>query len=161
MPKKTGTIHIKWVRSGIGFPRMQKEVVRSIGLRHLNQIVERPDTVHFRGLVAKVRHLVELVDPPSSAAWISTPEYTIIPAEASPKVSAPPAKKAAKKTSAKAAAAIEAEAETPRKKPVAAKTAGAKSSVKKASASAEKPKRKTSAPKAAAKKDSKPTKGKK
>ena len=98
MPKKTGTIHIKWVRSGIGFPRKQKEVVKSIGLHGLNQVVERPDTVHFRGLVAKVPHLVELVEPSSIPAWVNTPEYTIIPAAPSPKAPARRVEKAVSET---------------------------------------------------------------
>ena len=82
MSSKTETIHIKWIRSGIGFPRKQKEMVRSLGLRRLNQIVERPDTVHIRGLVAKIPHLLEVVEAPSSPAWDAIPEYTIIPSEA-------------------------------------------------------------------------------
>ena len=161
MPKKTGTIHIKWVRSGIGFPRKQKEVVESIGLHRLNQVVERPDTVHFRGLVAKVPHLVELVEPPSSAAWANTPEYKIVPAEASPKAPAALAKKAAKKAPAEPAAAPEKKAAAPRKKPAVAKSADAESSAKKAAVSTEKPKRKTAAQKSAAKEESKSKKGKK
>jgi large subunit ribosomal protein L30 len=161
VPKKTGTIHIKWVRSGIGFPRKQKEVVDSIGLHRLNQIVERPDTVHFRGLVAKVPHLVEVVEQPQGAAWVNTPEYKIVPAEASPKAPAPPVKKTAVEAPAEPAAATEKKAAAPKKKPAAAKSVDTKSSAKKASASAEKPKRKTSAPKSAAKEESKSKKGKK
>ena len=165
MPKKTGTIHIKWVRSGIGFPRKQREVVKSIGLRRLNQVVERPDTVHFRGLVAKVCHLVELVDPTAVPAWAQVPEFKIVPAEAMPKVEARPPKKPVKKTPAEAPAETVSEAAAPRKKAGAAKTGAVKSAAKKASAGTEKPKakRKPAAPKskAAAKKESKPKKGKK
>ena len=39
-----------------------KEMVRSIGLRKLNQIVERPDDASMRGVVAKVPHLLRIVE---------------------------------------------------------------------------------------------------
>ena len=160
MPKKTGTIHIRWVRSGIGFPRKQKEVVESIGLHRVNHVVERPDTAHFRGLVAKVPHLVELVEPPSIAAWANTPEYKIVPAEGSSKLPVSGVEKAVVETPAESVAA-EKKAAAPKKRKVAASPAGAEASAKKASASAEKPKRKTAAPKTAAKEESRSKKGEK
>ena len=166
MPKKTGTIYIKWVRSGIGFSRKHREVVKSIGLRRLNQVVERPDTVHFRGLVAKVCHLVEVVEPASAPVWAGVPEYKILPAEAAPKKKAAPSpKKVAEEAPVEAAVAPEVKASAPRKKAAAAKTGAAKPSAKKTSAAAEKPKakRKPAAPKstAAAKKETTTKKGKK
>ena len=75
--KAQRTIRIKWVRSGIGFTYHQKRIVRSLGLKKLNQEVERPDTPQIRGLVAKVPHLVKIVEAASKAAWTSVPEYTI------------------------------------------------------------------------------------
>jgi large subunit ribosomal protein L30 len=78
------TVHIKWIRSGIGFDRSQSEVVRSLGLRRLNQVVERPDTPQVRGLVAKVAHLVEVVRAASEPVWNSTPSYAIKPFEPLP-----------------------------------------------------------------------------
>jgi large subunit ribosomal protein L30 len=78
------TIHIKWVRSGIGFDRSQSEVVRSLGLRRLNHVVERPDTPQVRGLVAKVAHLVEVVSGVSERVWGSAPGYMIKAAEPEP-----------------------------------------------------------------------------
>ena len=81
--KSQQTVYIKWVRSGIGFTRRQKEMVRSLGLRRLNEIVERVDTPQIRGLVARIPHMVEIVRPPQvSAAWTAAPEYTIVPNEA-------------------------------------------------------------------------------
>jgi hypothetical protein len=50
----------------------------------LNQEVERPDTPQIRGLVAKVPHLVKIVEAASKAAWTSVPEYTIYAPEAVP-----------------------------------------------------------------------------
>ncbi len=55
------TIKIKLVRSPIGRQEKQKKIVRSLGLRKINQVVERPDTPGFRGVVAKLPHLLELV----------------------------------------------------------------------------------------------------
>jgi len=57
-----GKIKIQLVRSTIGTPRKHKEIVRSLGLRRINQIVERPDTPAFRGMVAKVPHLLAIVE---------------------------------------------------------------------------------------------------
>jgi large subunit ribosomal protein L30 len=82
--KAQRTIRIKWVRSGIGFTYHQKRIVRSLGLKKLNQEVERPDTPQIRGLVAKVPHLVKIVEAGSRAAWTLVPEYTIYPPEAAP-----------------------------------------------------------------------------
>jgi large subunit ribosomal protein L30 len=75
--KAQRTIRIKWVRSGIGFSYHQKRIVRSLGLKKLNQEVERPDTPQIRGLVAKVPHLVKIVEAASISAWTLVPEYTI------------------------------------------------------------------------------------
>ena len=55
-------IRIQYYRSFIAFPKTQKEIVRSIGLTKLNQIVERPDTPSMRGVVAKVPHLLRIVE---------------------------------------------------------------------------------------------------
>ena len=55
-------IKIQYYRSTIAFPKSQKEVVRSLGLRKLNQVVERPDTPSMRGTVAKVPHLLRIVE---------------------------------------------------------------------------------------------------
>jgi large subunit ribosomal protein L30 len=56
------TIRIKLVRSTISTPEKHKVIVRCLGLRKLNQIVVRPDTAGFRGMVKKVPHLLELVE---------------------------------------------------------------------------------------------------
>ncbi|GAC1446531.1 MAG: 50S ribosomal protein L30 [Pyrinomonadaceae bacterium] len=57
-----GKIRIQYYRSSIGFSKTQKQVVRSVGLRKLNQIVERPDDASMRGVVAKVPHLLRIVE---------------------------------------------------------------------------------------------------
>ncbi|MGD0202219.1 MAG: 50S ribosomal protein L30 [Bryobacteraceae bacterium] len=55
------TIKIKLVRSPICAPQKHKIVVRGLGLRKLNQVVERPDNPCIRGMIAKVPHLVAVV----------------------------------------------------------------------------------------------------
>jgi large subunit ribosomal protein L30 len=56
-----GTIQLKWVRSAICAPMKHKRVVRGLGFTRLYQVIERPDTPAIRGMVAKVPHLVEIV----------------------------------------------------------------------------------------------------
>jgi len=56
------TLRIRQVRSAIGRPQNQHEVLRGLGLRRMHQVVEREDTPAVRGMVAKVPHLVELVE---------------------------------------------------------------------------------------------------
>jgi len=56
-----GKIHLKWVRSAICAPTKQKLVVKGLGFTRLNQVIERPDDSAIRGMVAKVPHLVEIV----------------------------------------------------------------------------------------------------
>jgi large subunit ribosomal protein L30 len=126
--QKTGTIHIKWVRSGIALPRQQKEMVASLGLGRLNQVVERPDTIQVRGVVAKIPHLLQVVPAPTPPAWAAVPEYVIVAAKAPPKpekASARRIKEATEKTAMKPpqpeAKAAEVERSASRKKTVAAK----------------------------------------
>jgi large subunit ribosomal protein L30 len=56
------TIRIQYYRSTIACPAKQKEIVRSLGLRKLNQIVERPDSPSMRGVVTKVPHLLRIIE---------------------------------------------------------------------------------------------------
>jgi large subunit ribosomal protein L30 len=55
-------IKIKLVHSPICTPEKHKKVVRGLGLRKINQVVERPDTPAFRGMVKKIPHLVAVVE---------------------------------------------------------------------------------------------------
>ena len=55
------TIQIQYYRSFIASPKTHKTIVRSLGLRKLNQVVERPDNAAMRGAVAKVPHLLRIV----------------------------------------------------------------------------------------------------
>jgi large subunit ribosomal protein L30 len=56
-----GKIQLKWVRSAICAPIKHKLVVKGLGFTRLNQVIERPDNAAIRGMVAKIPHLVEIV----------------------------------------------------------------------------------------------------
>jgi large subunit ribosomal protein L30 len=60
--RKVKTINIKQVKSAIGYPRKQREVLRGLGLRRLNQVVVRNDTPEIRGMVNKIHHLVKIIE---------------------------------------------------------------------------------------------------
>lgn len=61
--KKTGkTIKIQYVRSKICTPIKHKRVVEGLGFTRLNQVIEREDTPSIRGMIAKVPHLVHVVE---------------------------------------------------------------------------------------------------
>ncbi|MBK9316037.1 MAG: 50S ribosomal protein L30 [Acidobacteria bacterium] len=62
MANETKTIRIQWFRSTIATPEKHKVIVRSLGLTKLNQIVVRPDNGSIRGMVAKVPHLLRIVE---------------------------------------------------------------------------------------------------
>jgi large subunit ribosomal protein L30 len=51
---------VTWVKSGIGFSRDQRNTIRSLGFRRLNQTVEHDDSPSMRGMLLKVRHLVKV-----------------------------------------------------------------------------------------------------
>jgi len=58
---KTGKVlKIKWVRSFIACPQDMRQTIRGLGFRRLSQVIERPDTPAIRGMILKVRHLVEV-----------------------------------------------------------------------------------------------------
>ena len=58
----SGKIRIQYYRSFIATPKTHKQMVRSLGLTKLNQIVERPDDASMRGAVAKLPHLLRIVE---------------------------------------------------------------------------------------------------
>ncbi|HLK33905.1 MAG TPA: 50S ribosomal protein L30 [Terriglobales bacterium] len=60
--KAAGKMQLKWVRSAICAPEKHKKVVRGLGFTRLNQVIEREDTPAIRGMVAKVPHLVKVLE---------------------------------------------------------------------------------------------------
>mgnify|MGYP003623331362 FL=1 len=56
------TFKIKQVKSTIGRPESQVKIIKALGLGKMNRIVELKDTESVRGMVAKVAHLVQVVE---------------------------------------------------------------------------------------------------
>ena len=56
------TIKIQYFRSAIGTPEKHRLVIKSLGFKRLNQVVNRVDTPAIRGMVAKVPHLVKILE---------------------------------------------------------------------------------------------------
>ena len=59
-PTESKRITVKLVKSTIGFDRKQAAVVQGLGLRFLNDTVDVVDTPSMRGMIHKVRHIVEV-----------------------------------------------------------------------------------------------------
>ncbi|HMF89964.1 MAG TPA: 50S ribosomal protein L30 [Candidatus Angelobacter sp.] len=55
-------IKIQYVRSKICTPVKHKLVVKGLGFTRLNQVIEREDTPSIRGMIAKISHLVQVVE---------------------------------------------------------------------------------------------------
>ncbi len=57
---ETKRVKVTLVKSTIGFDKKQAAIVQSMGLRRINHTVELQDTDSIRGMIHKVRHLVEV-----------------------------------------------------------------------------------------------------
>jgi large subunit ribosomal protein L30 len=68
MPKRTAKtpaagakrVKITLVKSTIGFGKKQAAVVEGLGLRRINHTIEVADTPSIRGMMHKIRHLIEV-----------------------------------------------------------------------------------------------------
>jgi large subunit ribosomal protein L30 len=60
--KAKATVKVKMIGSLIGCTQKQRATVRGLGLRRLHQVAELEDTPAVRGMVAKVPHLVAVVE---------------------------------------------------------------------------------------------------
>lgn len=58
--KREAKLRIKWVKSSIGYSQRQKVTIKSLGLKRLGDTVEWKDDPVTRGMVNRVRHLVEI-----------------------------------------------------------------------------------------------------
>jgi len=56
------TVRITQRRSRNGSDKRQVDTLRSLGLRKIGQSVEREDSPQLRGMLYKVRHLVEVAE---------------------------------------------------------------------------------------------------
>jgi large subunit ribosomal protein L30 len=54
------TLKVTLVKSPIGFNGKQAKIVESLGLRRIRHTIEVADTTATRGMLLKVRHLVEV-----------------------------------------------------------------------------------------------------
>jgi len=54
------TVRVTQRRSANGADRRQRDTLRSLGLRRIGQTVEHEDSPQLRGMINKVRHLVEV-----------------------------------------------------------------------------------------------------
>ena len=57
-------VRLKQVRTSIGRPRETRETLKALGLGKLYQFIEIPDTKEVRTLIAKVPHMVSILDGP-------------------------------------------------------------------------------------------------
>ncbi len=53
-------LRITLVKSGIGYAEDQKRTLKSLGLKKMNQSVVKEDSDSLRGMILKVRHLVNV-----------------------------------------------------------------------------------------------------
>ena len=53
-------LRITWVKSGIGYTKIQKNTLKSLGFHKLNQSVVQNDCGSLRGMINQVRHLVKV-----------------------------------------------------------------------------------------------------
>ena len=54
------TLAVKQIRSEIGHAETMRRTLRALGLRHHQQTVKLPNNSSVRGMLIKVRHLVEV-----------------------------------------------------------------------------------------------------
>lgn len=55
-------IRIQQYRSMIGYNHHQRDILRGLGFKRLNQIVEREATPEVMGMVKKIPHLVRVIE---------------------------------------------------------------------------------------------------
>ena len=58
--KNAARLSVKQIRSGIGQPETMRRTLKALGLRHHQQVVELQNTASVRGMLFKVRHLIEV-----------------------------------------------------------------------------------------------------
>jgi large subunit ribosomal protein L30 len=59
MPKR---IRIRQIKGASGHPKDQQQTISALGIHRLHQVIEHNDTPQIRGMIFKVRHLVEVVE---------------------------------------------------------------------------------------------------
>jgi large subunit ribosomal protein L30 len=62
MNKAAKTIKVKQTGSAIRRQHTQRETLIGLGLNKIGRVAELPDTAQTRGMIAKVKHLVSVVE---------------------------------------------------------------------------------------------------
>ena len=60
--KETKSIKLKQIGSPIRRPAKQKQMLIGLGLGKMNRVVELQDTPEVRGAIAKLPHMVAVID---------------------------------------------------------------------------------------------------
>ena len=58
-------LRISWIKSSIGYDKVQKRTLKALGFRRLNQTVTHSDCASIRGMINKVRHLIKVEEESS------------------------------------------------------------------------------------------------
>jgi large subunit ribosomal protein L30 len=57
-------LRVTWKKSAIGYKEDQKRTIRALGLKRLGHSVDHSDNRAVRGMITKVRHLVDVTEDP-------------------------------------------------------------------------------------------------
>ena len=68
MSTGTGTVKVTQRKSRNGSDKSQLDTLRSLGLRRIGHTVEISDSPQIRGMLHKVRHLIEVAESGSEGA---------------------------------------------------------------------------------------------
>ena len=60
VPEGAAFVRVRLVRSLIGYPRIQRETAKGLGLRKIDSEVVRPNTPEVRGMINKICHLLKV-----------------------------------------------------------------------------------------------------
>ena len=55
-------IYVKQIRSAIRRPEVQKKILIGLGLNKMNKVSELNDTPSIRGMINKIKHLVQVIE---------------------------------------------------------------------------------------------------
>lgn len=59
---KKNTIRVQQYKSAIGYNKKQRAILRGLGIRKINHIIERENTPEVMGMINKIPHLVRIVE---------------------------------------------------------------------------------------------------
>ncbi len=59
-PVEGATLRVTYTKSAIGYSKDQKDTIKALGFRRLNQTIERADNAALRGMLHKVQHLISI-----------------------------------------------------------------------------------------------------